>query len=527
MNNAGGGSVGAPQALHQLLPGRRTSYQFPVYRWIGWLTVAGFAVGLTVMFFISGMLGVPAPLGWAALVILFTLGALLLDRPRLLLIVMVFYFALMPMNRVLGLVGIPLPDFLDELFFLPPLAVIAMNWIQRRQVKQATMFPLAFCLLAGVSWFVNGKPSLFTAVQVSLIVLKPYILWYYCRLTCTFEDMRQLSRWIWAYIIYAAVQFFYNVLWQGGPWVRTHPDSSGGVFGPERVYGGAHLVGYISVFALFLLAGWWVSRGRTATPRRRFWAGLCALIIAYDLVFMTDTKHALLIMPLAFLPFLFHPGFSARLRTGLLFAGAAFMFASVVYLNMAVGKLGLSQQLRMFRDSPKGEILYAVTADFTYLVPYPLLGAGPGRFTSPQASDARTPLARRYIIPYQDQQRRMAYFGRGGDVAQSSIVGIVSTDFFKLMGDFGWIDTALYYSFLLWIAGILFKKSLEWPSNHLISGLFLGLSCSMIFLTCVTLLVGVMTIPVVAFPLWIFIGRMWDMRNIGDQPEPALDGIHS
>lgn len=526
MNNAVSGSVGVPQAPHQLLSGRRTGYQFPVYRWIGWLAVAGFAVGLTVMFFLSGMFGIPPPLGWAALVILFTLGALLLDRPRLLLIVMVFYFALMPMNRVLGLVGIPLPDFLDELFFLPPLAVIAMNWIQRRQVKQATMFPLAFCLLAGVSWFVNGKPSLFTAVQVSLIVLKPYILWYYCRLTCTFEDVRQLSRWIWAYIIYAAAQFFYNVLWQGGPWVRTHPDSSGGVFGPERVYGGAHLVGYISVFALFLLAGWWATRGRKANSRHRFWAVICALIIGYDLVFMTDTKHALILVPFAFLPFLFHPGFSARLRAGLLASGIVFVLASVFYFNMAVGQLGMYRQLRTLKNSPKGEILYAVTVDFPHLVPFPLFGAGPGRFTSPQAADARTPLARRYIIPYKDQQRRLAYFGRGGDVAQSSIVGIVDTDFFKLMGDFGWMGTALYYVFLFWIAVKLFGKSLEWPPGHLISGLFLGLNCCVIFLVFVTFLVGITTIPVVSFPLWIFIGRMWDIRKNGTPLESAFDGIH-
>ena len=26
-----------------------------IYRWIGWLAVGGFAIGLTVMFFISGM----------------------------------------------------------------------------------------------------------------------------------------------------------------------------------------------------------------------------------------------------------------------------------------------------------------------------------------------------------------------------------------------------------------------------------------------------------------------------------------
>ncbi|MDD4341172.1 MAG: hypothetical protein PHO14_02950, partial [Kiritimatiellae bacterium] len=129
----------------QLPTSQRTSYQFPVYRWIGWLTVGGYVIGLTIMFFIAGMFGVPAPLGWAGIVILFTTGALLLDRPKLLLMVMLFYLLLMPANRFLGLISLPLPGFLDELFFLPFLAVIVMNWIQRRQLEEATIFPILFC----------------------------------------------------------------------------------------------------------------------------------------------------------------------------------------------------------------------------------------------------------------------------------------------------------------------------------------------------------------------------------------------
>ena len=58
---------------------QRSSYQFPVYKWIGWLTVGGFAIGLTAMFFIAGMFGWPAPILWASMVVLFSFGALLLD----------------------------------------------------------------------------------------------------------------------------------------------------------------------------------------------------------------------------------------------------------------------------------------------------------------------------------------------------------------------------------------------------------------------------------------------------------------
>ena len=507
----------------QLPPSQRSTYQFPVYRWIGWLAVAGFAVGLTVMFFISGMFGVPAPLGWAALVILFTVGTLLLDRPKLLLLVMMFYFALMPANRLLGLLGLPLPGFLDELFFLPLIAVIVMNWIQRKQLREATVFPLVFCLISALSWYVNGHAGLFTAIRVTLIMLKSYILWYYCRLTCTFENERQLSRWTWAYIVYAAAQYLYNILWQGGLWVRIHPDSSGGVFGPQRIHGGAHIVGYISVFALFLLCSWWVSVGRNASRRQRFWGLTCLLVIVYDLVFMTDTKHALILCPLAFWPFLLHPAFSIRTRIRLAIGGLLFLGAVGVYFQMASVRGGISEQLESIRNSPKAEIFHAVTGDFPHLVPYPLLGAGPGRFTSNQAVDARMPLARRYIIPYDDQQRRLGYWRSSGEVAQASILGIVRTDFFKLMGEFGWLGTAIFYWFYLWIIFRLFRKSLEWPMDHLASGMFLGLACCIIFLMFINFLIGVVTVPVLVFPLWLLIGRMWDMRMPGPGEETAAE----
>lgn len=491
---------------------QRTAYQFPVYRWIGWLAVAGFAIGLTAMFFLAGMFGVPAPLGWATIVILFTLGALLLDRPKMLLGTMLFYFLLMPSNRLFGLLGLPLPTFIDELFFLPFIAVIAMNWIQRRQLREATVFPVVFVILAGLSWYVN-RPGVFTAVRVTLIVLKSYILWYYCRLTCTFESERQLNRWMWGYVIYAAVQFFYNVLWQQGPWPKFHPDRSGGVFGPGGT-GGAHVVGYLSVFALMIVAGWWVGAGGRVRRSRRIWAWLVVLTIAYNLIFMTDTKHALVLFPLAFLPFIFHPKFSMRLRMGLLTTGLAFIVASIAYIQFALGGQRIHSYLDRFQSTPKGKMVYAVTVDFGHLVPYPLLGAGPGQFASVQAVDARAPLARRYVIPYLDEQRRLSYFSSSlaGTVSASSIMGMPQSDMLALTSEYGWLGAAAYYGFIGWMIVRLWRKSTSLPLDTLPAGYFMSLSCGLLFFMFTTLLISSATMPVLAFPLWILIGRMWDMK---------------
>lgn len=497
---------------------QRTSYQFPVYRWIGWLAVAGFAMGLIMMFFVSGMFGVPAPIGWAALVTVFTFGALLLDRPKMLLNVMLFYFLLVPSNRLFGLISLPIPGGMNKLFFIPFIAVIVMNWIQRRRLSEATFFPAIFCLLTALSWYVNGRSSMFTVIQLTLIMLRCYILWYYCRLTCTFESERQLGRWTWGYIVYVAIQFFYNVLWQRAPWTRFHPDISGGVFGP--LGGGlAHYVGYMSVFGLLLITGWWVSSGRLASSRKRWWAFWTAIVIAYNLIFMTDTKHVLILFPFIALPFLLHPRLSIRLKISLLITGSLFLLGAMVYLNHSVGKARFRQFLNSTQNSPKSRMLYAVTVDFPHLVPYPLLGAGPGKFMSLQAVAARTPLARRYVIPYEDENRRRGYFGLQGSVLSASVVGATQSDLFILMGEYGWLATIVFYSFWFWLIVKLFRKSNQLPQSSLQSGLCISLACCLLAQAIFMSLAMVLLIPPLMYPVWILLGRMWDMKQEGDSEE--------
>lgn len=505
---------------------QRTNYQFPVYRWIGWLAVAGFAIGLTLMFFISGLFGVPAPLAWAFLVILFTFGALLLDRPKLLLNGMLFYYLLMPENRIFGLMWVPLPGFIDELFFIPVIAVIVMNWIQRRQLKEATLFPLIFILIAMVSWYVNGRPSPITTVRVIQTVLRPYILWYYCRLTCTFKDEKELNRWFWIFIGYATVQFFYNVLWQGRPWVWMTPDWSGGVFGP--VGNKAHFVGYFSIIALYVGWGWWITFGQAQRRKVRHLALICLLIIAYNLIYMTDTKHALLMMPLAFIPFLLHPSYSVKAR--LLSAGFIVLLGLASALLFASGRFGGSEGLYFYRqmaiNSPKGDMYKAVTTEFHYLVPYPLLGAGAGRFGSFQSIENRTPLARRYYIPYDDEFRRIKLVK--GDVNQTVQGSTLRSPFSwitMIVSEFGWLGGAAYFYFLFWVAYKLWRKSTLFPRHSLVGGVALGLSASLLMVFLISSLSISLGVPLIYVFIWMFIGRLWDMEKPAEQASGQMAAL--
>lgn len=498
------------------IPHRRdTTYQFPVYRWLSWLAIAGYAVGLGCMYLLMGMFGIPAPIGWAALVFLFCVGIALLDRPKTLLTVMMFYFLLMPSNRLFGLLGLPLPGFMDELFFVPFIAVIVMSWIQRSEMPDGMWFPVAFMGVAGLSWFVNGRPAPFTTVQVTLIMLKFYIIWYFCRLTCTFRDVRQFWRWGEFYIYYAAAQFLYNCLWQRAPWVTTHPDYSGGVFGPDGT-GGAHIVGYISVLALFLLAAWWIGESQKCTRRKRGWMAFLGVVITYDLVFMTDTKHVLVFMPVAFLPVLFHRSIPIRLRFSVLASGLIVAICSLVYLGALEGHFAPWRYASKMMDSPKGDAFMAVTVDFPQLVPYPILGAAPGRFLSGQAADAGAPLARRYLIPYRDEMLRGSLLHDKASRTGGSMMAWPQSDFLTLMSEFGWLGTFVYVCFMVSVVVGLWNKATRTERHPEYSAICLVMSSGVVLLGITMVISTPGTAGCLMFPWWMLIGRIWDMR-VGGQ----------
>lgn len=505
------GEHGEEKRARRVAHRRDLTYQFPVYRWLSWLVIAGFAIGLGLMYLVAGMFGIPAPLGWAFLVVVFCAGIALLERPKTLLTVMMFYFLLMPSNRLLGLLGLPLPGFLDELFFIPFVAVIVMSWIQRSEIPGGLWFPVAFVGVAALGWYVNGKPSPFTAIQVTLIMLKFYIIWYFCRLTCTFKSRDDFWKWGLGYIYYAAAQFLYNCLWQRAPWPRFHPDNSGGVFGPDSK--AAHFVGYISILALYLLAGWWVGQGQKATKRRRAWMLFLGIVIAYDAIVMTDTKHGVLLMPLAFLPFLFHGSIPIRFRMPLLIGGGSVTLAILVFFGTTTSVFQLRRIARQFVDSPKGDAYLAVTRDFPYLVPYPALGAGPGRFFSGQAKDSGAPLARRYVIPYEDEAERAHMLHQMAARTGSSVLAWPQCGFLTLMGEFGWLGTAAYMGFLGWVFTKLWTKAKRGRHQSEQAGICVGLACGVVFLAMIQFINNTETVACLVFPWWMLIGRIWDMSD--------------
>lgn len=501
---------------------QRSTYQFPVYRWINWLAVAGYGVGLVAMLFLSAMVGIPAAILWPFFVVLFCVGVALLGRPRALLDVMMFYFLLMPSNRLLGLLPLPLPGFIDELFFVPFIAVIFMNLVQGRSVQGAGWFPLLFGVVTLISWYVNGKQMPFSAIKILLVNLKFFIIWYFCRLSLPFKNSRELFRWCWLFIGFAALQMAYNTLWQRAPWPRIHPDLSGGVFGPDSY--AAHVVGYISVIALFLLGGWSATQMKPLPVRKKLWVWVVAGIILYDLVFMTDTKHVLVLAPIASAALLFLPGLTAKFKIRVVFMALLIAVSGWYYLNTQRTE-AYWHSLRNFGTSPKGELFKAVTVRFPKLVNFPLFGAGPGLFASIEAIENRTPLARRYITPYSDEEERRSRFGLQGTTIAASVAGSLNTDFFFITSEFGWLGEGIYLAFWIYCVLALYRKGV-WSrrAGSDCWGVYLGLSISLVLFMMLQLLTSVSTVACLSFPIWMLIGRIWNMPLSGGNAELLPDG---
>ncbi len=514
-------SAPSPQNSAPLRPlvrsAQRTQYQFPVYRFINWIAIGSYLLGLVAMYFLLGMFGIPAPLGWAAIVFILATGIILLDRPKLLLQVMMFYFLVMPSNRLLGLLGLPLPGFMDELFFIPLVAVLVMNWINGRQIKEGLWFSFGMIMLAILSWYANGKPRFISGFVATFVLMKSYVLWYYCRLC--FPGQRSKAIWIVAelYIYYVAIQLFYNFLWHHSFWLRYHPDVSGGVFGPER-NGAAHVVGYMSVIALFLLMGWWLGPAKKASKLKRISMIVAPILIIYDLVYMTDTKHALVLAPIALVPVFFHSMFSARARITMLVSTTLFVILGFSWFMIFSGRIDFWRFGNSLLHSPKGEYLRAVTVDFPYLVHFPFLGAGPGNFGSDQAVQNKAPLARRYIIPYEEENHRFRLsHGRTSTRTGGSLIAFPNCTMLCITGEFGWLGFFFYFGFYAWVAWMLWQRSRDLRLDNNGKLLCLSLFASVVFIAMCMVFAPIHTIPMLMFPFWILIGLAWDMQKLPDE----------
>ena len=252
------------------------------------------------------------------------------------------------------------------------------------------------------------------------------------------------------------------------------------------------------------------------------WIWLLGAVTLYNLVVMTDTKHVLVLAPIACAALLFLPGLTAKFKFRVVFLGLAIGVSGWLYLS-SQNTSDYWRSLRNFGTTPKGELFKAVTVDFPKLVHYPLVGAGPGLFASLEGINHRTPLARRYITPYSDEEERRSHFGLQGTTIAASVAGSLNTDFFFIASEFGWLGEGIYVAFWLYCVFSLYWKGVQSrKAGGRNWGVYLALSISLILFMMLQLLTSVCTVPCLAFPIWMLVGRIWDMPI--SESEEGTDG---
>lgn len=489
----------------------------PVMLPIGAMAIVVFVVGLVVSFWVADIFQLPPALFWATVVVAVSLGVFFLEHPKLYLFIVFLYLAFLYNGFLFGAfpLGIPLARFIDELWLAVPIAIIVMRAVNRQTPAGATIFPALYLVIAIISYRMNHVPAV-NSLRVILSYLKFYIFWYFTRAIGPWTDRQR--KWAFGlFIALAFIQFPMDVYWHRSLKV-SNPDWSLGTIG------GAHYVGYVSVMGLFLLAGWFLSLRRPVPVRAALWMGAVGLGIAYNFIFMTGTKHALFIMPLASIPFLLTSAVSRRVKTVFVAVIALFALSSWAYLNMeGVGThMTASDYSRTLGMAGKSNTMKVILGS---LVSNPLvffLGAGPGNFCSSVALFSLRPLAVRHILPF------TLYNVTVNIGAASSVLGTPMSALFTLLGEFGLLVTIAYFWF--WISCV--RKSMRMArdpeTSPFAQGQLLGIASYIIFLLFAGSLMEVLNLAIVSLPPWILLGMYWPTGEPSEGPVlPARFSIMS
>lgn len=469
---------------------------------IGFLAVLGFLIGLVVSFWVAGVFGFPAPLFWAAVSIVFTVGVFLLQRPKIFLVVTFLYYGLFLNGMLFGIFYVPIPfaRLLDELMLAVPLAYIVMRSINRSLPKKATFFPFFYLLFALISYKANDVPKL-VWVRAVLSYAKFYIYWYFARSLGPWS-LAEKKRWFGLLLAFGLAQCFANFIWQRNVVLTVHPDASIGTLG------NAHLAGYVSAFTIFYLAGWFIAGQFGGGLVKRFWGAVALALLAYNFIFLTDTKHGLILFPLASVPFFFSRLIPIRTR-GLVALGLL-VFGVLSWLYLAYGPYTFRASMRDYIDllrwSGKGRLYKVALNELPRSYPYMfVLGAGPGNFCSTAATYAFRPLAQKYVIPYIILGMRS-----GGAAAEASVLGNPTSSAIVLIGEYGWLGALNYFGFWLWALWNLWKKNMQNSADRFEVGQRIALCACLIFLLLQSTLSDILGFGQLVMPIWSLVGMYWD-----------------
>ena len=400
------------------------------------------------LFLIHPFLSLAVPLGF--------LLAIMVSRPKLALAIFWGMTILVPSIEIV----FPsiLVKILEHGMFLLLTGILAASFmLGRNKLKSAIPLVYAFIgilLIAVLSMLVNESPPLL-AVYFSLIYFKHFILFLYVQQFCDNDD----AKWLMYMIITTCIiQFVLSLLCFAG--ANPLPSLAGLSYFDSYIgsLGNAHDLGYVMIFFMLLMAKLYLS-----SPVRLYRClAAIGLIVGFAQFFMTFTMHAYLYLLLGFGIFFLMHGKSLVIQIAKL-AGATFLLvgvAGVLFVSSPDYSLSseifdphrLEQRVTRTLHGPKARAYEEVFLDADKHLPVPLLGGGPGNYTSILAFDNNRPKAYlpHLMIHYSDIFRNLTYRG--------SLLSSPRSGFITIYGELGPIGFVLYFGCFLYVIYVIYRQ---------------------------------------------------------------------
>jgi len=90
-----------------------------------------------------------------------------------------------------------------------------------------------------------------------------------------------------------------------------------------------------------------------------------------------------------------------------------------------------------------------------------------------------------------------------------------------MTSEYGWAGTVVFFIFWGWVIYQLFKKAFVHPATSERAGILLALACCLIFQAMIMGLTELLILPPLVYPIWMLVGRMWDMKPVPQELSEA------
>jgi len=348
--------------------------------------------------------------------------------------------------------------YVDEAIVLVLLAhLIWAGSMERRFVKTVITIPvLALLGTALVSMLINGG-SVLRAIQFIFSLVKPFIVFTWI---VTFVQDDRVERFM--------LRFVVVVIAAQVPFVAA------GLLLHGREYIGDFAVGALNdsnLVATFMWLG--TLAGLVTLASRKSGALLIALAAMLAILALTSSRIIVVLLPVAAVVVVVRFG-GERTRAMLATGAAGLVFLGLLVLTFErqwsdvefAGAVNFDETsfVTLVEGSEKIQGYYSALVELPEEIPTRWLGAGPGEYGSYTAMFARTPLAEKYIMYYDDI---VSQTGTGVLFYRSS--GIIA-----LLGDLGYIGLIVYGLIYFRVSRALFQRRRQSIEEKVLAALGMG-----------------------------------------------------